>query len=1584
MRFTLCLMFLLGNFVIAQDSQTGLDKALDSRGRIREGIKGSFDASGYQMKLGARGEPVFSKSNSDLSSNLAAASTALAGSWDTRFFQNGFDNTVYSVAVIGADTYVGGSFTAVNGDASIRYLAKWNGTTWSSGGGGVNGIVHALKADGTNLYVGGEFTQVGGSVNANKIAMWNGTTWSALGNGVTSGLPGQGVYTIAIKDTDVYIGGQFTEVDFLTMNYIAKWNGTTWSKLGTGGSNGTNGNVNGIGLVGNKVFAGGNFTTAGGSSANYAAVWNGSSWSALGSGLSGGFFGFATSVGVVGTRVYYGGYFTTAGGTSANHVAYWDTTNSQWSALSAGTDQDIQEIAINDTDVYVGGNFSTVDGSISSAGVAKWNGSTWSAIDIGVGQTVYALAISGTTIWAGGSFVNLVAGGNANRFAKWNGAIWSAVGESSTGLGVNGTVHAVAVSGSDVYIGGSFSKVGNVTARNVAKWNGTSWSGLGTGVSLYDAVYAITVMGTDIYFGGSITQAGGVSSPGNIAKWNGSSWSALGSGVGGPDPNQVWALANDGTNIYAGGNFTTAGGSPANRIAKWNGSSWSALGNGVDNVVNAIAASGSDVYAGGAFLNVDGIPMNRIAKWNGSSWSALGNGVNQLVYSLAISGTNLYAGGYFDTAGTVAANHIAKWNGTTWSALASGVGASGNSVLSISINSGILYAGSFNALQEWNGVGWTSFGSVDDALKASAVGNDKLYIGGYFTTAPSGSPVSSHFGIFNNLATAPSAPTGLAAATQSASQINLSWNQGTSGVPTSYRIFRSTSNGVVGVQIDSVNAPTTTYNDTTGLSPSTTYYYTVFAVNAVGMSPGSNQANATTQATGYPSAPTSLSATAQSFSQINLSWTASTIGSPTKYRIYRSTSSGLVGAQVDSVNAPTVAYNDINGLSPTTTYYYVVFAVNAVGMSSASNQATATTQAPTLPSVPTNLSATAQSSSQINLSWTASGSGSPTKYRIHRSITSNSGFVQVDSVNSSATTYNNIGLSPLTTYYFRIYAANAFGASNASNTASAMTPAVAPTISSLQISPPVVVAGSDATVSVNVSQPIKSVTIEYKKGKLNFGTPSAMTGAGGVYSATIPGIDITTLGVIFKITAIDSFNSTTVFISSFPITVTANSVKMADSGSAYVLGFPTKQWRMISVPLDLDDKTVGRVLNDLGAPSQTTWRLFNDQSEASTRTDGIFELGKSFWLQQSLAFPQTLSLGAGRVAGNQVAITLQPGWNQIADPYPYPIDWATDTDAPSKAQIKGPIKYTGDHYIGIGQVAPDDGTAFTELQPWDGYWVYNGTGAVATLTVSPSRSLSKGTGKTVHAQEIQSGWKINFSAQAGKYSDVYNYVGTAADASDFEDRYDLPELPVIGDYVSVSFDHVHENGNDYSYTIDYKNTTDQGYSWDMQVESNIHDKPVKLNWLSEALPENYKIGILDISNNKEVASTDYKFAIKYDQPIHFRIFVGTAEYVDAEMAKTKATLPGSFVLGQNYPNPFNPTTVISYQLPMLSRIQLKIYNLLGQEVRTLIPGAVQDPGKYEIFWDGRNERGVPVASGVYIYRLRTNEFIQSKKMLLIR
>ena len=96
------------------------------------------------------------------------------------------------------------------------------------------------------------------------------------------------------------------------------------------------------------------------------------------------------------------------------------------------------------------------------------------------------------------------------------------------------------------------------------------------------------------------------------------------------------------------------------------------------------------------------------------------------------------------------------------------------------------------------------------------------------------------------------------------------------------------------------------------------------------------------------------------------------------------------------------------------------------------------------------------------------------------------------------------------------------------------------------------------------------------------------------------------------------------------------------------------------------------------------------------------------------------------------------------------------------------------------------------------------------------------------------------------------------------------------------------------------------------------------------------------------------------------------------------TVPDDFNLEQNYPNPFNPSTTIDFSIPEQVQVTLEIYNVLGQRVATLVSGEMYDPGHYNVVWDGRNQAGNPVSSGMYIYRIQAGDFTDVKKMMFLK
>lgn len=613
-------------------------------------------------------------------------------------------NDWVSSAVVGSDgsLYIGGSFTVVGNIAANR-IAKWDGSTWSPLGSGLNGSVGALLFNGADLYVGGSFGLAGG-VLVNNIAKWNGSEWSALTDGV-----GGGVSALAMIGTDLYVAGSFTQAGGVTANRIAKWNGSGWEPLGTGVSGSFTNWISDLEVIGTDLFACGQFTTAGGVTVNHIAKWNGSTWSALGSGLLPSDGAYGSSLDVISGALFVGGSFTTAGGVLASNIAKW--VESSWSSLNSGTNAAVHATATNGSELFVGGTFSTA-GGVQASRVARWDGSNWSALGSGidgshVNQQVAMLAVVGTDVYAGGDFLSAEKG---IRLSRWNGSTWSPVGP-----GTNGEVLSLAVSGGDLYAGGSFTTMGSVPANRISKWDGSAWSPLGAGMN--DEVTALAISGGDLYAAGKFTDAGGVSAN-RVAKWNGNEWSALGTGMNG----EVLALVLSGSDLYAGGTFTFAGGVSANRIAKWNGSAWNALGTGSNGSVRALAVMGSDLYAGGDLGTAGGITVNHIAKWNGSVWSALGTGMNSRVHALAVSEDNLYVGGEFTTAGGVTVNRIAKWNGITWSALQTGLNFAGESavfVAALAVSGTDVYAGGRFAtaggvvasrIAKWNGSSWSTLG----------------------------------------------------------------------------------------------------------------------------------------------------------------------------------------------------------------------------------------------------------------------------------------------------------------------------------------------------------------------------------------------------------------------------------------------------------------------------------------------------------------------------------------------------------------------------------------------------------------------------------------------------------------------------------------------------------------------------------------------------------------------------------------------------------------------------------------------------------------------------------------------------------
>jgi len=432
----LVLLMVSVSFVNAQTAfeQRSLEEALNPDGTLKRGVQGSFKVEGYTMRTGANGEPIFEPQTQHTAS----------GTWSSlgTGSSNGVNEQVWALAVVGNEVVVGGGFTSAGG-VSANGVARFNTQT---------------------------------------------NTWSSLGTGINNGVSST-VRALAVVGNEVVVGGSFTEAGGVSANYVARFNTqtSTWSSLGTGSSNGVNSDVKALAVVGNEVVVGGVFTSAGGVSANYVARFNTqtSTWSSLGTGSSNGVNEQVWALAVVGDEVVVGGYFTSAGGVRAHGVARFNTQTNTWSTLGTGSSNGVSggivfALAVVGNEVVVGGVFTSA-GGVSANSVARFNTqtNTWSTLGTGssngVSTIVSALAVVGNEVVVGGVFTS--AGGvSANSVARFNTQTntWSSLGTGSSN-GVNGWVFALAVVGNEVFVGGAFTRAGEVRANNVARWNsGTS------------------------------------------------------------------------------------------------------------------------------------------------------------------------------------------------------------------------------------------------------------------------------------------------------------------------------------------------------------------------------------------------------------------------------------------------------------------------------------------------------------------------------------------------------------------------------------------------------------------------------------------------------------------------------------------------------------------------------------------------------------------------------------------------------------------------------------------------------------------------------------------------------------------------------------------------------------------------------------------------------------------------------------------------------------------------------------------------------------------------------------------------------
>jgi hypothetical protein len=271
-----------------------------------------------------------------------------------------------------------------------------------------------------------------------------------------------------------------------TAKGIAKWNGSTWSKIGNNGSTFVGGDVTQAYAYGDTLFAGGSFTNANGlANADYVAMYKGTSWDSCGKGLDNSVLCFNTYNG----KLVCGGYFNNSGSTSiTSSVAQWNYTS--WSAVGTNDISVVWSLEVYNGSLYAG----------TQSGLHKFNGSTWDSIPGTGGKTIYALQVHNNELWVTGIEI----------LGKYNGTAYTSMGTMS-GFAVHGI--EMTSLGNNLYLTGSFFRIiynnTNTVCNKLARWNGREWSAVNYGLDMRPE--DIEIRNDTIYISGDFYSIDGVS-----------------------------------------------------------------------------------------------------------------------------------------------------------------------------------------------------------------------------------------------------------------------------------------------------------------------------------------------------------------------------------------------------------------------------------------------------------------------------------------------------------------------------------------------------------------------------------------------------------------------------------------------------------------------------------------------------------------------------------------------------------------------------------------------------------------------------------------------------------------------------------------------------------------------------------------------------------------------------------------------------------------------------------------------------------------------------------------------------------------
>lgn len=409
----------------------------------------------------------------------------------------------------------------------------------------------------------------------------------------------------------------------------------------------------------------------------------------------------------------------------------------------------------------------------------------------------------------------------------------------------------------------------------------------------------------------------------------------------------------------------------------------------------------------------------------------------------------------------------------------------------------------------------------------------------------------------------------------------------------------------------------------------------------------------------------------------------------------------------------------------------------------------------------------------------------------------------------------------------------------------------------------------------------------------------------------------------------------------------------------------SSSYRMIGLPGDINFSPTQLI----SGTHKTDWNMFYDNGanenyfeEYDGSTKFNFTPGRGFWVLSRNAININAEVNSVTLAGDDTySISLHNGWNIISNPF----NESVTLDDIKNVNVNLPTNATLWSFNG-------NFSQSTTLEPYGGYY-FDNENNLASLKI-PLFSIIIFPKANEQAYYL-SQKNLTLKLSTKEFSSMVGIGFDPSSSSDYDEMdYKIPP----GDFEELRINIVNNNLSisHKQLFIEHRPEVGEGQKFELQIKNNTNKKATLLAEGTEKFNE-YEIYLVD-----ETLKKFYNLKIvneieisQNNQSKEFSLLIGNRNFINTYKDNS---VPAEFALYQNYPNPFNPSTFIRYQVPEKMHVSIKVFDVLGNHIKTLVD-EVKNEGYYEVEWDAANQ-----PSGVYFYKIKTSNYTKTRKMILLR